>query len=131
MPAAILVDQPVNLKTAELVEQGLPTSSIEALRENGLTFSEVHALVVPARTLKHRKEKKQPLSIEETDRAFRVAKVLALAEHVFANHDKALAWLRRPNKRLEQRAPLDMLRSEVGGELVREMLYQIDEGIYV
>jgi putative toxin-antitoxin system antitoxin component (TIGR02293 family) len=131
MPSAVLIDRPLNLETAELVEQGLPTSTIAALRENGLTFSEVHSLVVAARTLKHRQEKKQPLSIEETDRALRVAKVLAMAEQVFANHDKALAWLRRPNKRLKQRAPLDMLRSEVGGELVREMLHQIDEGIYV
>ena len=128
---AILDNTPSGLQAAELVEQGLPTSSIEDLRSEGLTFSEVHSLVLPARTLKHRKEKKQPLSIEETDRALRLAKVLALAEQVFADREKALGWLRRPNQRLNGRAPLDMLRSEVGGDLIRQMLYQIDEGIYV
>lgn len=120
-----------NLQVAVLAEQGLPLSSVNVLREEGLTFGEVHGLVVPARTLKHRKEKKQPLSLEETDRALRVVKVLALADRVFGNHDKALRWLRRQNQRLEGRTPLEMLRSEVGGDLVRQMLYQIDEGIYV
>ena len=128
---AIFGERPTGYQTAEIVERGLPTSSIDVLREEGLTFSEVHDLVLPARTLKHRNSKKQPLSIEETDRTLRVAKVLALAERVFGNHAKALDWLRRPNRRLKDRAPMQLLRSEVGGELVREMLYQIDEGIYV
>ena len=128
---AILGGQPSEFQVAEIVEQGLPTSSVDVLRKEGLTFGEVHDLVLPARTLKHRKEKKQPLSIEETDRTLRVAKVLALAEQVFGNQDKAFGWLRRRNKRLNDRTPFEMLRSEVGGDLVRGMLYQIDEGIYV
>ncbi len=129
--SAILGDRLSDYQVAEIVERGLPTSSVEALRGEGLTFGEVHDLVLPARTLKHRIEKNQPLSIEETDRTLRVARVLALAERVFSNHDKALGWLRRPSKRLKGRAPMQLLRSEVGGELVRQMLYQIDEGIYV
>ncbi|MHB1796138.1 MAG: antitoxin Xre/MbcA/ParS toxin-binding domain-containing protein [Acidobacteriaceae bacterium] len=127
----ILGEQPSGFQVAEIVERGLPTTSVDVLRKEGLTFGEVHGLVVPARTLKHRTAKKQALSIDETDRALRVAKVLALAEQVFDDHDKALGWLRRGNKRLNDRTPLDMLRSEVGGDLVRQMLYQIDEGIYV
>ena len=118
-------------QAAEIVERGLPTASVDVLRNEGLTFSEVHDLVLPARTLKHRIIKNQPLSIEETDRTLRVAKVLALAEQVFGSHDKALGWLRRPNRRLKDRTPMQLLRSEVGGEFVRQMLYQIDEGIYV
>lgn len=128
---AMFGDRLSGYETAEIVERGLPTSSVDVLRKEGLTFSEVHDLVLPARTLKHRNVKKQPLSIEETDRTLRVAKVLALAERVFDNHAKALDWLRRPNGRLKGRAPMQLLRSEMGGELVREMLYQIDEGIYV
>ena len=119
------------LSATEMVERGLPTSSVEVLRTEGLTFGEVHTLVLPARTLKHRIEKKQALSIEETDRTLRVAMVLALAEQVFGDHDKALGWLRRPNKRVNDRPPIQLLRSEGGGELVRQMLHQIDEGIYV
>jgi uncharacterized protein (DUF2384 family) len=57
--------------------------------------------------------------------------MIALADRVFGNREKALRWLRRENDRLDGRTPLAMLRSEVGGGLVRQMLYQIDEGIYV
>ena len=129
--STILRKASLGYETAEIVERGLPTTSVEVLRDKGLTFSEVHNLVLPARTLKHRIVKKQPLSIEETDRTLRVARVLALAEHVFGSHEKALGWLRRPNRQLKGRIPMQLLRSEVGGELVRQMLYQIDEGIYV
>jgi putative toxin-antitoxin system antitoxin component (TIGR02293 family) len=129
--SALFGRQPTELQMAVVAEHGLPLTSIEVLRNEGLTFGEVHGLVVPARTLKHRKEKKQPLSLEETDRTLRIAKILALAERVFGNHEKSLRWLRRKNDRLEERTPLEMLRSEAGGDLVRQMLYQIDEGIYV
>jgi putative toxin-antitoxin system antitoxin component (TIGR02293 family) len=128
---ALFGKQASGYQAAEIVERGLPTASVEILRDEGLTFSEVHDLVLPARTLKHRIVRKESLSIEETDRTLRVAKVLALAEQVFGNHEKALGWLRRPNRRLKDRAPIELLRSEVGGELIRQMLYQIDEGIYV
>ena len=123
--------QPTEFEMAMIVERGLPLRSVEVLRDEGLTFTEVHGLVLPARTLKHRKENKQPLSPEEADRALRIVRIIALAERIFGQREKALRWLRRPNKRLEQRAPLAMLRSEAGGDLVRQMLYQIDEGIYV
>lgn len=122
---------PTEFQMAEIVERGLPLQSVDLLRKEGLTFTEVHELVLPARTLKHRKEKKQVLSQEESDRTLRVARTISLADRVFGNHEKALRWLRRQNQRLGGRAPLEMLRSEAGGSLVRQMLYQIDEGIYV
>jgi putative toxin-antitoxin system antitoxin component (TIGR02293 family) len=122
---------PTEIQRATIAEDGLPVISIEILYDIGLTFSEIHGLVIPARTLKHRKEKRQSLSVEESDRTLRLAKVVALADQVFGNHEKALRWLRQENSRLEGRAPLDLLRTEAGGDLVRQMLYQIDEGIYV
>jgi len=80
--------------------------------------------------LKHRKERGEQLSDEETGRVVRVARIVALAEHVFGNHEKALSWLRSKNDRTNERTPLSMLRTESGGRLVEKMLWQIDEGIY-
>jgi putative toxin-antitoxin system antitoxin component (TIGR02293 family) len=128
---AVFGRHPSELQLAEMVEHGLPADSVDFLRGEGLTFSEVHDIVLPARTLKHRKDKKQALSIEESDKTLRLARIITLADQVFANHQKALHWLRTESSRLEGRTPLEMLRSEAGGELVRQMLYQIDEGIYV
>ena len=98
---AIVGKQLTELQVTEMVERGLPISSVEVPRRAGLTFSEVHGLVLPARTLKHRKEKKQALSVEEADRTLRIARVIALADRVFGNHEKVLRWLRRENDRLE------------------------------
>ncbi|HZZ16916.1 MAG TPA: antitoxin Xre/MbcA/ParS toxin-binding domain-containing protein [Candidatus Sulfotelmatobacter sp.] len=67
---------------------------------------------------------------KKSARAVRVARILALAEQVFGNHDKAQNWLRSKDDRLSHRTPLSMLQTEAGGHIVENMLRQIDEGIY-
>ncbi|MDD5036947.1 MAG: hypothetical protein PHE55_19650 [Methylococcaceae bacterium] len=57
------------------------------------------ALVLPPRTLAHRRAKGQFLSPDESDRALRVARLVALAEGVFGDREKALCWLRKPQAR--------------------------------
>ena len=52
------------------------------------------------------------------DRIVRVARIIALAEQVFGDRDKALAWLRSA----DDRTPLRMLHTEPGGRLVESML---------
>jgi putative toxin-antitoxin system antitoxin component (TIGR02293 family) len=115
---------------ARITEEGISTDSLSALKDRGLTFSEISEIIISPRTLKHRKARREPLSHEETDRVVRVARVLSLAEDVFASREKALQWLRMPDERLENRTPLKMLTTESGGRLVENMLWQIDEGIY-
>jgi putative toxin-antitoxin system antitoxin component (TIGR02293 family) len=99
------------LDLAEIAEKGLPTDSIAYLKEKGLTFSEVSEIVISPRTLKHRKARGEQLSVEETDRMLRVARIISLADQVFGNHEKALTWLRQVDERLNDRAPLSMLHT--------------------
>jgi putative toxin-antitoxin system antitoxin component (TIGR02293 family) len=115
---------------AKIVEDGLPTDSLNLLKDHGLTFTEVGEVVIAPRTLKHRKARGENLSGEESDRALRVARVMALGNEVFGDPAKALKWLRTPSDRLEGRTPLSMLRSEAGGRVVENQLWQIDEGIF-
>jgi putative toxin-antitoxin system antitoxin component (TIGR02293 family) len=115
---------------AEIVEKGLPTDSLSLLKDKGLTFSEVSEIVISPRTLKHRKARGEHLSLEETDRVVRVARIVALAENVFGNREKALLWLRAPDDRIGDRSPLSMLQTESGGRLIENMLWQLDEGVY-
>lgn len=115
---------------AEIVENGLPTGVIAHLREKGLTFSEVSQIVISPRTLKRRQARDEQLSHEEADRVVRLARIVALAEHVFGNRDKALGWLRSTDDGINERTPLSMLRTESGGRLIENMLWQFDEGIY-
>jgi putative toxin-antitoxin system antitoxin component (TIGR02293 family) len=116
-----------NLATS--VEQGLPTENLNLLREKGLTFAEMATVIAP-RTLKHRKARGENLSSAETERAVRVASIIALAEKVFGNPVKAMAWLRGEDDRLNDRTPMSMLKTEAGARLVESMLWGIDEGVY-
>jgi putative toxin-antitoxin system antitoxin component (TIGR02293 family) len=115
---------------AALVETGLPLETLSHLRASGLTFSEVSALVISPRTLKHRKSRGENLCPAETDRLVRVARTIALAESIFGTREKALLWLRTPDDRIADRAPLSLLQTESGGRLIESMLWQLDEGIY-
>jgi putative toxin-antitoxin system antitoxin component (TIGR02293 family) len=118
------------INLAEIAEKGLPTDSIAYLKVQGLTFSEVSEIVISPRTLKHRKARKEPLSVEETGRMLRVARIISLADQIFGNHEKALTWLREVDERLKNRTPLSLLHTEPGGRLVESLLWQIDEGVY-
>jgi putative toxin-antitoxin system antitoxin component (TIGR02293 family) len=102
-------------------------SALKAL--HGFTDEEIYHLVVPKRTLARRTAEKQPLSVEETDRAVRLARVGKIAETVFGNVEKAHRWLRKPKPSLEGETPLNYLVSETGARVVEEMLTRIDHGI--
>jgi putative toxin-antitoxin system antitoxin component (TIGR02293 family) len=117
-------------KIMRLVEGGLPTRVINHLIERGLTRREVFDIIIPLRTLKHRRSRHQPLSKEESERAVRAARVLARAQAVLGDEHAALDWLRAPKRRFDGRAPVQMLSTEAGGRLVEQMLIQIDEGMF-
>jgi putative toxin-antitoxin system antitoxin component (TIGR02293 family) len=115
----------------EMVEQQLPTSSINRLLALGLTRSELDALVIPLRTLQHRRSRREKLSVEESDRVLRVTRLLSQAESVYGSRERALGWLRRPHPQLRNRTPLEMSRTDTGSRIVEELLVQIDEGMFV
>src|SRR5215471_18768299 len=48
----------------QVVEEQLPTSAINKLLALGLTRQEIDALVIPLRTLQHRRSKREKLTIE-------------------------------------------------------------------
>ena len=112
------------------IENRLPVGVIAALRKHGISDAEIYRLVIPRRTLAHRKAKREPLTCEESDRAVRLARMTALAERVLGDRDKAQHWLHQPKRRFAERTPLDMMTTETGARLVEEMLYQIDYGVF-
>ena len=113
------------------VERGLPISKLEEFSAySGFALKDLLEVVIPARTLKHRRQRNEPLSIDESDRLARVARLYELGVKVFGNPEKARRWLSKPKQRFEERSPLAMMRTSLGGNAVEEMLYQIDEGMF-
>lgn len=114
-----------------IVEGRLAPSVIKRLIALGLERSEVDSVVIPSRTLQHRRSRREKLTVEESDRVLRVIRVLSLAESVYGSRERALAWLRNPHARLDGRAPLSLLKTDTGSRIVEELLIQIDEGMFV
>jgi len=113
----------------KLVEERLPSGVIDAIRESGLTDEEVYALIVPRRTLTHRRTRREALSSSESDRVVRIVRVLALCEKVFGEPNRCWRWLRQAKQQFKGRTPLELLATEAGGRLVEELLYRIDDGM--
>lgn len=114
----------------KVLERGVPIGALaELTRQEALSPEEVDRLIIPRRTLAHRKAKDQPLNRVESERALRVASLTALAEETFANRAKAQTWLRRPTTALGGKRPIDLLDSEPGARVVEQLLYRIGYGI--
>ena len=113
-----------------IVEGRLATSVIKRLVALGLERSEIDEAVIPSRTLQHRRTRREKLTMEESDRVLRMIRTLSAAEALYGSRERALAWMRRPQARLEGRTPLSLLKTDTGSRLVEELLIQIDEGMY-
>ncbi|MDO9443632.1 MAG: DUF2384 domain-containing protein [Beijerinckiaceae bacterium] len=113
---------------ARLVRQRLPLAALSKLAQAGLSAQEIERFVIPQRTFRHRAQKDQPLSVDESDRAVRLVRVQSLAEETFGDRDKANLWLRRALSELEGETPLDVAQTEAGVRLIENILARIAWG---
>lgn len=114
----------------KVLERGVPIGALaELTRQEALSADDVDRLIIPRRTLAHRKARDQRLNRVESERAVRIASLTALAEETFANREKAHSWLRRPTSPLGDKRPIDLLDSEPGARVVEQLLYRIGHGI--
>jgi putative toxin-antitoxin system antitoxin component (TIGR02293 family) len=135
MSAALVSFVPLNPAFAfdwKAVEQGVPLSLLDQFSAySGLPLKLLLEVVIPARTLKHRKQRKEPLSTEEADRLRRVARAYDLSLKVMGDPESARAWLTSQMGRFDGRTPFTLLRTQAGEEAVQEALVQLDEGMVV
>lgn len=88
----------------------------------------IEKFVIRQRTRRHRADKQQPLTIEESDRAVRLLRVQSLAEQTFGDPDKAGRWLRRPLAEPGGETPLAIAQTEAGGRVIEIILGKIAWG---
>lgn len=113
------------------VEAGISLATFAGfLKALGEPAKDVQEIVIPARTLKHRRARKEALSLEESDRLARVVRVFDFAIRIFGDAKRAGSWMNKPKRRFDGRTPIAMLRTDLGGRQVEEMLIQIDEGMF-
>ena len=113
------------------IESGVPTATMsDFAASSGLALKDIYEVVIPARTLKHRRARREPLSRDESDKLARLVRIFDHAVRVFDDPARARIWLNRPKRRFDNRTALEMLRTEIGGRAVEEMLGQIEYGMF-
>ncbi|MDQ1158932.1 putative toxin-antitoxin system antitoxin component (TIGR02293 family) [Sphingomonas sp. SORGH_AS 950] len=113
-----------------LVRRGVPTSAVDHfLAAAGLSFNAIDRSVLNRRTFKRRQDAAQPLDQGESDRLIRLVSVVATANDVFGDADKANGWLARPSRALDGETPLAMADTDRGARAVEALLGRIAHGI--
>jgi len=87
----------------------------------------MRVIQINERTAQRRRER-GALSAEESDRIARIARVSQRAIDSLGDESRAREWLKRPNRALQDAAPLDLLSTDAGTELVTDELGRIEYG---
>ena len=117
--------------TLQAVESGVPVATMsDFVSASGVPLKDLYDIVIPARTLKHRRARRESLTPDESDKLARLVRIFDHAVRVFGDTERARTWLQEPKRRFDKRTPLTMLRTDIGARLVEEFLIQIDEGMF-
>jgi putative toxin-antitoxin system antitoxin component (TIGR02293 family) len=110
------------------VSNRLPLAILKGLSLAGLSEQEIDRFVIPQRTRRHRTERQQRLTVEESDRAVRLLRIQTLAEDTFGDKEKASRWLRRPLTELSGQPPIWVAQTEAGARVIETVLGKIAWG---
>jgi len=113
----------------EAIREGFPPAVVtELMRVCGLTLKELaSSLDLSPRSLQRRRRTGR-LARFESDRLYRLARVVALAHHSLGDRDRVMRWLRHPNRALGGLAPIAAIDTELGARQVENVLGRIAHG---
>ena len=117
----------------DLVRKGLPARVIDRLATAfGAPAEEILALIGLSRATGYRRKARggADLRAVHSDRAFRLARVMTLAQTVLEDEQNAREWFREPNRALHGERPIDLLDTEAGTNHVVRVLNQLEHGVY-
>jgi putative toxin-antitoxin system antitoxin component (TIGR02293 family) len=111
------------------IREGFPPAVVEGLMQaSGLTLKELaEALDLSPRSLQRRRRSGR-LAPFESDRLYRLARIVALAQRILGDRPTATRWLKRSNRALGGSSPLAALDTELGARQVENVLGRIAFG---
>lgn len=119
------------LRVAQQVGKGYPAQAVDEILAAGMIEPRImYEIVVPRRTLAHRKQKEQPLTPEQSDRLARVLRIFARAQEALGDLARASRWLHKENRALQGRRPVELLGSDAGTRAVEKVLGRIEHGVF-
>ncbi|MGL6337742.1 MAG: type II RES/Xre toxin-antitoxin system antitoxin [Waterburya sp.] len=125
------------LSSAEAIAIGLPIDAIVRVKKVAELSDEQMAQIVgmSRRTLSRRlqqakMDKTKRLTPTESDRLYRLARIIALAIDVFGDEKEARNWLKEPKNALSGQTPIEAIKTEPGVQQVDLLLGRIEQGIF-
>lgn len=112
-----------------VVRAGLPKQSLQRVARRAVgpkasVSAFIHSVVPPA-TFKRRTR----LSLAESERTERLARVIAHAEMLWGDQEEARAFLNEPHPLLDGITPLKLAHTELGARRVESLLSHIEYGL--
>jgi len=114
-----------------LIREGFPVISGDAVKKTlGLTDEQLAEIIgISLRTLQRKRKGSQRLSLVESDRLYRLARIYATATRILQNDEMAKEWLNRPQRGLGGRIPVKVVETEAGAREVEDLLGRIEYGV--
>lgn len=118
--------------TADLqsaIREGFPQAVVEeVMRSMHISLRELAAtLDLSPRSLQRRRREGRLASFE-SDRLYRLARIVAIAKQYIGEAEAATRWLKRPNRALGGKTPLELVDTELGARTVENVLGRIAYG---
>ncbi len=117
---------------SQAVMRGLPKDALKRtvrrLFPEPAEANEVMNRIVPPATYKRRRH---TLKVDESERTERLARVIASAEYVWNDAEKAHRWLVKPHPELGRKSPVESALTELGARQVEDLLDRIFYGLPV
>lgn len=114
------------------VERGLPVRALERtvrrVAGEGVEAKALKHSIVPKATLQRRRGR---LSMPESERLERLARIAALAEQVWEDEAHAREFLISVQPQLGSERPVDLARTDLGARQVEELLYKLEYSLPV
>jgi putative toxin-antitoxin system antitoxin component (TIGR02293 family) len=114
-----------------LIREGFPVISSDAVKKTlGLSDEHLADIIgISLSTLQRKRKGGQRLSMVESDRLYRLARIYATATRTLQNDDMAKDWLNRPQRGLGGRIPVKVIETEAGAREVEDLLGRIEYGV--
>jgi putative toxin-antitoxin system antitoxin component (TIGR02293 family) len=111
------------------IRDGFPQPVVDEVMQGArLTLKELAAsLDLSPRSLQRRRRYGR-LARFESDRLYRLARIVALAKHFLGDEAVATRWMKRPNRALGGDTPLNSIDTELGARAVENLLGRIAYG---
>lgn len=118
-----------DLDMREAIREGFPPVVVQELMQaSGLTLKELaSALDLSPRSLQRRRRSGR-LARYESDRLYRLARIVAIANECLGDHERAMRWLKRANRALGGIAPITAIDTEFGARQVENILGRVAYG---